>query len=203
MDFGGVNADEDGGASDHEKGVVAEAAGLGIGKENECGQEKKKEKKESVAGESRLLLGRRCGCHGRAGSSAGDGTPFRQLFRDDRGSVSRLGDNAEWIATRSAELFGYYYVHGDIGVESAGDDVEVYDSGAERSQTCARAATAVTASNASQQKSKDQRRGVNQTTAATGVARKQERRQYCQKRCKHEKDWRPSSGAAAWWKNRR
>jgi len=34
MDFGGVDADEDGRASDNKKSVVAEAARLCIGKEN-------------------------------------------------------------------------------------------------------------------------------------------------------------------------
>jgi len=50
VDFGGVDADENGGASDHEEGVPAEAAGFGVGEENERGEKKKEEQEESVAG---------------------------------------------------------------------------------------------------------------------------------------------------------
>ncbi len=41
VDFRRVDTDEDGGASDNEKSVMAEAVGLCIGKENERGQKKK------------------------------------------------------------------------------------------------------------------------------------------------------------------
>ena len=57
MDFGCVDADENGGASDDEEGVVAEMAGIGIGEEDKGGEEKKEEEEESVAGESGIGVG--------------------------------------------------------------------------------------------------------------------------------------------------
>jgi len=60
------------------KCVVTEATGFGIRMQNECPQQKKKQQKESVAGERRLKLRLNCGHHESVRNSVADGTPSRK-----------------------------------------------------------------------------------------------------------------------------